>query len=689
MKKTLFLALVFMLLATFSIKAQDLFFSEYIEGSSNNKALEIYNPTGSDVDLSAYSINKAGNGGDWETAEALSGTLVAGDVFVIVNSAAATEILNVKDIESTITYFNGDDAVGLFKDGTLIDVIGLQGIDPGSGWPVAGIDAATANHTLIRKSTITEGATDWAVSAGTNATDSQWEVKDQDDFSNIGIWGEPAPKVFISEYFEGSGDNRAIEIYNGTGADIDLSAYSVKQSHSGSGWGMRDIDGTITAMTEYVLPLTGTLVAGDVYVIYNSNADAAIVAEGDLALAYGDGCDGCRNTSFTGNDPIGLFYNDELIDAVGAELATDGPWAVAGVDGATEDHTLVRKFVEVTKGNTDWASSAGTTTADSEWIVYSADDFGYIGWHSEILVPIISEVVVSLTAPLSTETVSVTAVITDDGTIATASLKWGLAEGTYDQGTINMTLADGVYTTDTDIPAQADKAMVYFVIEAIDNDNNTGTSSEFSYKVTDPQTTTIPYTETFDADLGNTYAYSAGGATKAWGFYTLSDEGTAYMSGYDSGDLEEDWLVLPAINLDLYNNEIFTFDSYFKYGTDDADNYLKVYYSLDYLGVGDVTTATWTELTFTAPVDEATWAGSGDISLDGIAGTNVYIAFKYNYNSGSYRNWNIDNVSITGDATSTKINLTEASDILIYSVDNKVFVNSDNVNEILNISIYS
>ena len=33
--------------------AVDLFFSEYIEGSSNNKALEIYNGTGSAVDLAA------------------------------------------------------------------------------------------------------------------------------------------------------------------------------------------------------------------------------------------------------------------------------------------------------------------------------------------------------------------------------------------------------------------------------------------------------------------------------------------------------------------------------------------------------------------------------------------------------------------------------------------------------------
>ena len=36
--------------------SQDLFFSEYAEGSSNNKYLEIYNPTNTQIDLSALSL---------------------------------------------------------------------------------------------------------------------------------------------------------------------------------------------------------------------------------------------------------------------------------------------------------------------------------------------------------------------------------------------------------------------------------------------------------------------------------------------------------------------------------------------------------------------------------------------------------------------------------------------------------
>ena len=38
----------------------ELFFSEYVEGSSNNKALEIYNGTGDAIDLADRRLQRAG-----------------------------------------------------------------------------------------------------------------------------------------------------------------------------------------------------------------------------------------------------------------------------------------------------------------------------------------------------------------------------------------------------------------------------------------------------------------------------------------------------------------------------------------------------------------------------------------------------------------------------------------------------
>ena len=69
----------------------------------------------------------------------------------------------------------------------LIDVIGLtNGVDPGTAWPVAGVDNATAEHTLIRKASVTHGNTDWTASAGTTAENSEWEVHPQDYIANLG-----------------------------------------------------------------------------------------------------------------------------------------------------------------------------------------------------------------------------------------------------------------------------------------------------------------------------------------------------------------------------------------------------------------------------------------------------------------------------------------------------------------------
>jgi hypothetical protein len=164
-----------------------------------------------------------------------------------------------------------------------------------------------------------------------------------------------------------------------------------------------------------------------------------------------------------------------------------------------------------------------------------------------------------------------------------------------------------------------------------------------------PAVTALPYTETFDDDLGDCYVYSVLGPTKYWIHSTFDDNGFASMNGFNSGDLEVDWLILPGINFDSYANELMTFDTWYRFGEDDDNNYLKLFYSADYPGTGDLSSSSWVEITFATPGEEQVWASSGNIDLSGITGEMVYIGFKYHYEPGTYRWWQVDNISITGD----------------------------------------
>lgn len=194
MKRYLILAALF-LLSTIILYAQPyaqtIFISEYVEGSSYNKALEIFNGTGAPVDLSQYTIKLASNGGTWSTSNILTptGILQNNEVFVIAHPQASAAILSIADVTSTVTNYNGNDCVGLFHGTTMIDIIGIYQNDPGnnSGWSVAGVPAATLNHTLIRKPTVIQGNIDWTSSAGTNADDSEWIVQAQDYITDLGM----------------------------------------------------------------------------------------------------------------------------------------------------------------------------------------------------------------------------------------------------------------------------------------------------------------------------------------------------------------------------------------------------------------------------------------------------------------------------------------------------------------------
>lgn len=152
----------------------DLFISEYVEGSSNNKYIEIYNPTNETIDLSSYSLDLNTNGGEsWSkdkggfSSYELSGTIGAKSTIVYKHAEAA--IFEGEATTCGAANFNGNDPVGLFKNGTLIDIVGK--------FANGGADFAK-DVTLRRKSNVTSPSSTYDA--------SQWETLSKDDVSGLG-----------------------------------------------------------------------------------------------------------------------------------------------------------------------------------------------------------------------------------------------------------------------------------------------------------------------------------------------------------------------------------------------------------------------------------------------------------------------------------------------------------------------
>ena len=148
----------------------ELFFSEYVEGGGFNKALEIANFTGTSVNLSSYTLKLATNANNFSyTYTFPTGLIANGDVFVLANSGLLTACQPQQDdVNTNITGFNGNDAIGLFKNNVLIDIIGIEG-DGGT---------FAENVTLIRKPTVEFPSTTF--------DSNEWTVVAQDDCSDLG-----------------------------------------------------------------------------------------------------------------------------------------------------------------------------------------------------------------------------------------------------------------------------------------------------------------------------------------------------------------------------------------------------------------------------------------------------------------------------------------------------------------------
>jgi len=129
----------------------DLVISQYIEGTSNNKCIEFYNGTSNPINLAAgpYAIRQYFNGATTFSTINLTGTVPAGGVYVLCHANSALNYGSNSPNQTTASsLFTGNDAIALVKNGTVLDVFGQIGFDPGTQWGSG--NCSTADNSLIR-----------------------------------------------------------------------------------------------------------------------------------------------------------------------------------------------------------------------------------------------------------------------------------------------------------------------------------------------------------------------------------------------------------------------------------------------------------------------------------------------------------------------------------------------------------
>jgi uncharacterized protein len=347
----------------------ELFFSEYIEGSSNNKALEIYNGTGADVNLATagYSVQMFFNG----SAAAgltinLTGTVRDGDVHVIAQSSAVAAILAQADQTNGAGWFNGDDAVALRKGTTLLDVIGQIGFDPGTEWGT-GL-TSTADNTLRRRPAIEAGDPN-----GADAFDpaAEWDGFATDTFNGLGVRNGDASGPSVTAT---SPANAAVGVAPSTSISITFSEavvvsgdwFSIECATSGAHTAVTTADGprvtyTLNPDTDFVAGerCTVTVVAANVTDTDTDDPPNEMAANHAFSFTTG--------TPAACTDPFTPIYE---IQGSGASAAITGSVTTKGVVVGDFEGTggLQGFYLQ------DAAGDENAATSDGIFVFTNADD---------------------------------------------------------------------------------------------------------------------------------------------------------------------------------------------------------------------------------------------------------------------------------------------------------------------------
>ncbi|WCH20916.1 ExeM/NucH family extracellular endonuclease [Aeromonas salmonicida] len=269
------------------VQAQ-LLISEYLEGSSNNKAVELSNLGAMPVDLSQYRLALYANGKPLTDAPtnslALQGTLAPGASLVLANPSANAEILAKATQTSGNLVFNGDDALVLYRGSEIVDSFGQVGVDPGTAW-VSG-SVSTLDMTLRRKATVTTGRTD---AAGPFNPALEYVAAPKDDASGLGCSGDGPCDGTLPPAFVCPVDQLIpVPAIQGTGSSSPLvpaGKFESEQAYATRGIVTQVVNGLYKGFFIQDLQGDGDPASSDGLFVYSTQANSAIVPGAEVCVS--------------------------------------------------------------------------------------------------------------------------------------------------------------------------------------------------------------------------------------------------------------------------------------------------------------------------------------------------------------------------------------------------------------------
>ncbi len=197
----------------------DLIISEYIDGNGNDRAIEIFNGTGSPIALNDYVLevysSSNGNSGTPSTLQLslVAPSIATGATIVVVSTGSSAALQSFYQWNELL--FDGDDAIVLrnqrVSGANIVDSIGQIGSVPAGGaWTGSGV--STKSTDLRRKQDVCVGRV--------NATDPfdpalQWNQHPNNDYTNLGIHAvvcvQPVINEFVFNHY-GSNSQEYIEV---------------------------------------------------------------------------------------------------------------------------------------------------------------------------------------------------------------------------------------------------------------------------------------------------------------------------------------------------------------------------------------------------------------------------------------------------------------------------------------------